>query len=188
VTDHESTSPAQRFTALYADAAPRVYLYAARHVGPDHADDVVSEAFTVAWRRLDDVPAGDGLLPWMLVVARNVIANQRRSQGRKERLAHDAELVGRLETVTADVAVDVAERDALIRALADLSEREREAVLLVGWDGLTSRDAATVAGCSPGAFNVRLHRARQRLQRSVEPQAASGTAAPRTPLAPEATR
>jgi RNA polymerase sigma-70 factor (ECF subfamily) len=44
-----------------------------------------------------------------------------------------------------------------------LGERDREALMLVAWDGLDHRDAATVMGCSTSAFTVRLHRARRRL-------------------------
>ena len=62
---------------------------------------------------------------------------------------------------------DVVERDSLLRALAGLSDLEREALLLVAWDGLCARDAATVAGCTVRAFEVRLSRARARLTRAV---------------------
>jgi RNA polymerase sigma factor (sigma-70 family) len=175
---------AERFTELYATHVRRVFLYSARHVGVDHADDVVADTFAVAWRRIADVPA-DAPLPWLLVVARNTMINHRRGEARRDRLAREAELVVHLETVTADVAVDVAERHAVVAALTELSEREREALLLVGWDGLSNVDAALVAGCSTGAFHVRLHRARQRLQRSLDSTAAPEPA-PRSTLAPEA--
>jgi RNA polymerase sigma factor (sigma-70 family) len=167
---NESDAAALRFTALYDEHAPRVLLYSARHVGAGHADDVVSEVFTVAWRRLDTVP-DDGPLPWLLVVARNVIANRRRREGTAERTLHHAAVLVRLDAVTPDIADAVAERGALITALGDLTEREREAVLLVGWDGLSSAEAARVAGCSSAAFHVRLHRARRRLDRSLHPGA-----------------
>jgi RNA polymerase sigma-70 factor (ECF subfamily) len=55
----------------------------------------------------------------------------------------------------------------LAAALATLSERDREALTLVAWDGLEHRVAASVMGCSTGAFTVRVHRARQKLERSL---------------------
>lgn len=185
MTDTTGDLAAEQFTALYTAHARRVFLYAARHVGADHADDVVADTFTVAWRRLSDVPA-EAPLPWLLVVARNTVSNTRRAQGRRDRLAHAAELAARLETVTRDVAVGIAERQAVITTLAELSDREREAVLLVGWDGLSPAEAARVAGCSPSAFHVRLHRARQRLRRSLDHAAAPDATAPRDELSPEA--
>lgn len=51
--------------------------------------------------------------------------------------------------------------------MAALTDAEREAVLLVAWDGLTNREAARVAECCVGAFEVRLSRARARLARSM---------------------
>ena len=50
----------------------------------------------------------------------------------------------------------VLERDALLRSLAALTPIEREALLLVAWDGLLPAQAAEVAGCSVTAFKVRL--------------------------------
>lgn len=162
----EPPRDAARFADLWDRYAPRVQAYALRHVDRDTAQEVVSETFLVAWRRWADVPAEP--LPWLLVVARHTIANHRRAHHRARLLVT---AVARLELVmprTTD-ATDglVAERDALLRALARLTTREREALLLVAWDGLTPAQAAGVARCSPATFNVRLHRARRRLDAAL---------------------
>ncbi|WP_407320747.1 sigma-70 family RNA polymerase sigma factor [Isoptericola halotolerans] len=137
-----------------------------RHTDPDAAQDLLSETFLVAWRRLDDVPAD--ALPWLLVVARNLRRNAARSQVRRRLLT--AELTS-LENAAPSAAgspeSEVAERDLLLRGLVTLTEREREAILLVAWDGLAPSQAAEVAGCTTAAFHVRLHRARRRLAASV---------------------
>ena len=57
-------------------------------------------------------------------------------------------------------------------ALASLRERDREALMLVAWDGLDHRTAAIVMGCTTGSLTVRLHRARRRLAKAL---ADSGT-------------
>ena len=49
-------------------------------------------------------------------------------------------------------------RDELARALASLSESDRELVLLVAWEGLSVGEAATALGCRSGTAAVRLHR------------------------------
>ncbi|GEL94097.1 RNA polymerase sigma factor [Cellulomonas composti] len=152
---------AQRFAAMWERYAPRIQAYASRHVGRDDAQEIVAETFLVAWRRLSVVPGEP--LPWLLVVARNTVANHRRSQHRA-RLVSDE--LARLRDVAAPgPAADgvVEERDALLRALATLTAAEREALLLVAWDGLAPAQAAQVAGCSVTAFKVRLHRARKHL-------------------------
>lgn len=145
--------------------SPRVFAYARRQCDSASAQDVVSDTFLVAWRRWSDVP-GDAL-PWLLVVARNTIANWRRSAARRDRLV---DAVGNLERLAAPATgpdQTVVERTTMIHALGELTELEREALLLIAWDGLKPADAAQVAGCSARAFEVRLSRARARLTRAM---------------------
>lgn len=166
MTEPGTNERAEAFAALWDAHAARVLGYARRRVGPDAAEEVVAETFLVAWRRLDRVPPEP--LPWLLVVARNTIANQRRATGRRDALT--VELAGFAAVVTTAAAPDVGvvERQALLRALAALSAAEREALLLVGWDGLEAADAAAVAGCSVTAFRMRLSRARRRLAAAAD--------------------
>ncbi|MEJ3743050.1 RNA polymerase sigma factor [Actinomycetes bacterium KLBMP 9797] len=157
----EAEPQQRRFVALWTEHAPRVMAYALRHVDPDTAQDVVSETFLVAWRRLARVP--DDPLPWLIVVARNTIANQRRSGHRQARVAAELERLRQVAEPAAAADVLATERAAVLAALAALTDREREALLLVAWDGLSPQQAAKVAGCSLPAFHVRLFRARRRL-------------------------
>lgn len=157
--------PTDRFTAIFDDLAPRVYAYARRNCDAASAQDVVADTFLIAWRRRDDLPAEP--LPWLLVVARNTLANRRRHQLRQDRLI---EAAGRLTVLAGPAAAAeqaVVDRAAVLAAVAQLSHREREAVLLVAWDGLRNADAAQVAGCSTRAFEVRLSRARARIGRAL---------------------
>jgi len=77
-----------RLEALLAEHADAVRAYAVPRIGPEAADDTVSEVFVVARRRIERVPAD--ALPWLLACARRVLANQRRSARRRDAL------VGRL--------------------------------------------------------------------------------------------
>ena len=45
---------------------PRVLGYALRRTNAEEARDVVSETFTVAWRKFEDVPEGEAAMPWLL--------------------------------------------------------------------------------------------------------------------------
>jgi RNA polymerase sigma factor (sigma-70 family) len=154
----------ERLTAAFRQHAGRVYAYARRHVEESQCDDVVSETFLVAWRRPDRIP--EQALPWLLVVARNVIANQRRTSRRADQLWFAAVREG--WALTSPSAADaVHERDSLIAAMDRCTRAEREALLLTAWDGLTPAQAAVVADCSVRAFTVRLHRARTRLRAAL---------------------
>lgn len=162
-------SQRDEFTQCWTLNANRVHAYAVRHVGFDGAQEVVAETFLHAWRRWHHVP--DPTLPWLLGTARKVIGNRRRSLKRQEALATRLEM---LEAATkgSDAAETVAtHREAALNALAALSPGEREALLLVAWDGLTPDEAATVLGVRPGTFRVRLHRARAHLSNAFDASA-----------------
>src|SRR5690242_7391531 len=79
---------ADRFRRLFADTQRDLLAYALRRVDrAEDAADVVAETFLVAWRRLDHVPPGDDARLWLYGVARRQLANQRRGQLRRSRLA-----------------------------------------------------------------------------------------------------
>ncbi|WP_203984321.1 RNA polymerase sigma factor [Sphaerisporangium rufum] len=146
---------------MYDECRQRVWAYVVSRAGRQVADEVVSETFAIAWRRLPDVPRP--ALPWLLGVARNVLRDSVRAEARREALA--AEM--RTWTV-GDVGEQVTERLGVLSALARLAEDDREVLVLVAWQGLSPRDAAAVVGCSPATFRVRLHRARRRLARAMD--------------------
>jgi len=164
VTDPEAM---ERFQALYADHHATVYAYAVSRVGRQLADEVVSETFLVAWRRLADVPAP--ALPWLLTVARNTACSQFRGTARQRSITAELRAwVTEAELSAPDVADEVTERTAVLAALAALPEADRELLTLVAWHGLKPAEAARVVGCSTAAYFVRLHRARRRLERAMD--------------------
>ena len=158
---------AARFERLFHDHHATVAAYVRRRSDASTADDVVAETFIVAWRRIDDVPAEPR--PWLLGVARRVLSTQRR--GERRRLA----LVDRLgAAVPAPVAPDLDMPDRGLRtALEALPDRDREALLLIGWEGLSPVEAAAVMGVSGVTMRVRLHRARRRLAHALEERGAA---------------
>lgn len=153
----------EQFERVYQDCYAAVYRYTARRVAPEAVQDVVADTFVTAWRRYAELEGEP--LPWLLGIARRTAANQRRGGARREALRerlsnerrHDAAEQPQLAGTNPQVAA----------ALAALSAREREALTLVAWDGLDHRTAAKVMGCSTGAFTVRVHRARRKLERAL---------------------
>lgn len=165
----------RRLEALFAEHARAVHAYALRRIDLAAADDTVSEVFLVAWRRLDDCPAD--ALPWLLACARRVLANQRR--GADRRLA----LTDRLSrtTVATDNRDGAVFADGLLaRALAELTENDREVLLLTAWDGLDPTRAAAALECSRPTLAVRLHRARRRLAAALDRLEAADAVTPAT--------
>lgn len=141
------------------------------------AEDVVAETFLVAWRRLETI--GEDPLPWLLGVARRVLANQQRADRRRGALAARMQLLrpGRVP----DWEPPAAMSDELAIAMVRLSPQEREALLLVAWEGLDGARAARAAGCTQVAFRGRLHRAR----RHVATALAETAIAPKSSIAGE---
>lgn len=150
------------FSELFAAAHRRVWAYAVRGgASPADADDLVADVFVVAWRRLPEIPTDDPV-PWLLAVARNVRRNQLRSGRRSDAL------VERLRTEPSSVAEAPTrvqgEILAMRRALAALSDADREVIQLAAVEELSPSQIAQVLGCRPVTARVRLHRARGRLR------------------------
>jgi RNA polymerase sigma-70 factor (ECF subfamily) len=150
-----------RFSSLYRGQARDLLGYALRRsADPDDAADVVAETFLIAWRRLADVPPGDEARLWLYGTARRVLANQVRGTRRRDRLTERLRDELRRQ-LPARQARDSSE---LLEALAELSEADRELLMLIGWEELTPAEAARALEISPLAARARLHRARRRLR------------------------
>jgi RNA polymerase sigma-70 factor, ECF subfamily len=148
-----------RFEQIYEEHREAVRAFVRRRAPESLVEDVVSETFLVCWRKLDRVPVQP--LPWLYAVARKTLANQRRKLAREQRLG------------AADQASAVAEPEpvgdtVLATAFAALSERDREVLRLIAWEGLSLSQAAVVLGCSTLACRVGYHRAKTRLARRLE--------------------
>jgi RNA polymerase sigma-70 factor (ECF subfamily) len=145
------------FERLWQDEMPRIFTYASRHVGRADAHDVAAETFTIAWRRWNDIT--EPPFAWLLGVARHVVANHVRTLQRGRRLKDRVRLLNAVSGRSGE-HLDLSTRLEALRRLAALGEKEREALLLTAWDGLSTDEAATVLGISPAAVRKRISRAR----------------------------
>lgn len=138
-----------------------VVRYLVRRGAHACAEDLAAQTFEIAWSKWGDVPSTP--LPWLLRTAGFCWANERRRTQRAGELAFSLRPV-----MTDDPAHDRYNEDqdmrAVLAAVADLGEREREALMLTAWDGLSVRDAARVVDCSASALKVRVHRARSKIR------------------------
>ena len=158
---------ALRFEAIFARCYPPVLAYARRREADRAAaEEVAAETLLIAWRRLDDLP--EDPLPWLIGAARKVLANQRRGARRRtpDGPSIPIELVEDADTAV-PLADRVADRVAFAASFEALRPGDREVLALVAWDGLSSREAGEVLGCSAAVFSVRLHRARRRLMKEL---------------------
>jgi RNA polymerase sigma-70 factor, ECF subfamily len=173
-----------RFSSLYREHGREIMGYALRRTtAPEDAADALAETFLIAWRRLAEVPAGGEARLWLYGTARRVLANQRRAERRRTRLAEAL----REALWQGPDALPAPERDrvGLMRALAGLDDADRELLMLIGWEELTPAEAARVLEISPLATRARLHRARRRL-RSLLADRHPGESATKEPEVEEA--
>ncbi len=171
-TQHNDT---RRFACLFDAHRRSVLGYALRRLDDrEAAADALAETFLIAWRKLEEVPDGDAARPWLLGVARRVLANQRR--GVRRHAALTERLQRELATSATSARVPSANDLLVHRALAALSDGDREVVLLAGWEGLSPAEIGIAVGVSGVTARSRLHRARRRLRSELEALGWDGTA------------
>jgi RNA polymerase sigma-70 factor (ECF subfamily) len=158
------------FVRLFWCHGPAVHSYLSRRAGHQQADDLLEEVWVRAFRcrdRYDDrLPA----LAWLYGIARNVLLGHFRSQ--QSIAAADT---GRGQPGEPDPWDAVDDRldarrtvSGLTEVLAALSDEDREVLLLVAWEQLTSAEVAVVLDIPPGTARSRLHRARVQLRGYLE--------------------
>jgi RNA polymerase sigma factor (sigma-70 family) len=161
------------FELFYRRHVDLVIGFTARRVREpaDVADLVASTFVTVLTASRGYDPGRGEPTAWLLGITARLIAGARRRWGRE--LAATARIAGRRLIDQGDIErleerIDAARSSqAVIEALGRLKPRAREALLLVGADGLTPSEAARVLGISPAAFRMRLSGARRALNSAL---------------------
>lgn len=133
----------------------------------DAAEDVAQEAFLRAYRALGQFRGQSTFKTWLYQIATNVARTQSaRSRGRNE--AQEPEgLHERDRPSPEDVEGRVIAHDQLRRALKELPDDWREALVLRDIEGLEYREIADVLGIPMGTVESRIFRARKRLKAAL---------------------
>lgn len=155
------------FGELWDRHRDRVLRHTHRLLGHDaDAEDATAMAFLELWRRRRDARVVDGsVLPWLLVVATNVVRNAARSRRRYR------DLLARLPDPepardAGEVAAERAEARRRLAGFTRLSAADQHIIALVAFEGLSLEEAAAALGISYGSAKTRLSRARARLEAS----------------------
>ena len=151
-------------TALHLDS---VLGLAWRNLGNRaDAEDVAQETFVrllskaATWR-----PGGPGPRAWLFRVATNLCIDRHRARARAPQGAEEVETVA--DTAGAPLEGSIAITRAVRRALAALPERQRAALVLVHYHGMTGREAGEALGVGAEAVESLLARGRRRLRRAL---------------------
>jgi RNA polymerase sigma-70 factor (ECF subfamily) len=166
VPREELDDPATLAWSLFEEHRARLQRQCARMLrSADDAEDAVQQTFLHALQALQAGTRPRVEAAWLSRIAHNVCIERLRAAGRRSRLetptSPDA-----FETVAAGHGED--ERPDLAAALAAIEPRQREALLLREWRGLSYREIASVLQLSQSAVEALIHRARRALARALE--------------------
>lgn len=133
----------------------------------DAAEDVAQEAFLRAYRSLGQFRGQSTFRTWLYQIATNVARTQSaRRRDRKETQepegSHERE-----RPSSEDVEGRVIAHDQLRRALKELPDDWREALVLRDIEGLEYREIADVLGIPMGTVESRIFRGRKRLKAAL---------------------
>ena len=167
----------ERLALPHMGAAFNLAFWLARS-RPD-AEDIVQEAYLRALRSFDGF-RGEDLRPWLLAIVRNAayrwLADRQRAGNvvsLEETLAgHGTESLRPYQAAADEPSaeqrlVGAAERDYVLRALAELPPAFREALVLREIEGLSYRQIADVIGTPVGTVMSRLARGRRELRKTL---------------------
>lgn len=143
--------------------------YARRMLSDRHgAEDIVQETFLRLWSRAGSFDSSAArLTTWLHNIAHNLCIDSFR---RNSRISFGADENAEQSAVPGpEASQEAAERDARVRlAIESLPERQRSALLLCHYQGLSNRDAATILEVSLEALESLLARARRQLKKQLE--------------------
>lgn len=160
-----------------------VYRFALRLSGdPDQANDLVQETYLRAWKAWDQYTAGTRAKSWLFTICRNVFLRQvergNRHRATVEERAPRASLSGGGSVIN-PIWTSTAQKDPegeffdsivdhdVLRAIDELPEEYRTAVVMSDVEGLPYADIAEATGVPVGTVKSRLFRGRRQLQMAL---------------------
>lgn len=158
------------FRELYRQHAGRVYALCLRLTGDaGDADERTQDVFVRLWDKLGSFRGESAFSSWLHRLAVNVVLNERRTTGRRERRvtpSEDPDSVGAHHAAPSPhpVALSI----DLERAIAELPDGAREVFVLYDIEGYGHAEIASIVGIAEGTSKAQLFRARRLLREKLE--------------------
>jgi RNA polymerase sigma-70 factor (ECF subfamily) len=154
------------FAHLYEQHVRGVYRYVYYRVGTRHlAEDITSETFCRALRSLGSYRGTDATLgAWLVTIARNLVTDHFKCGARRHEVATDEPQPGAsLAPTPEEAAISSLTSDSLIRSLDELTEAQRECLILRFIQGMSVAETANILRRSEGSVKQLQWRAIRRL-------------------------
>jgi RNA polymerase sigma-70 factor (ECF subfamily) len=168
-----SADAPESFATLFDRHAAALHRYIARRAGPSVAEDLVAQAFLVAFERRARYDTGrPDARPWLYGIATNLLRRHHRDEATMlrayARTGTDPVTTGCPAERVADRVDAGATFGRLAALIADLPTRERDVLLLYAWADLDPDEIGRALDIPAGTVRSRLHRARKRLRPAIE--------------------
>jgi RNA polymerase sigma-70 factor (ECF subfamily) len=157
------------FEDIYRDYLGRIYAYVRAQVGtPADAEDITAQVFMNAYQAYARFePRHSTPAAWLFRIARNATLDHFRAHGRRERLRRTIEHQPAAEEDPAGKAEERIQYQALLAQVAQLPERQRDAITL-RHSGLAFEEVGKLMSCSEDAAKMLYHRALKALREAAE--------------------
>ena len=175
----------QAFTELYNAYRDKVYFFAKKNVGSDHAaEDVVSETFITAMEKINTLRSGEAFGGWLYSIAYNKCMDQLRSDKRNVHFESEDEQEIIMENASLNEAVMLPEDYAVnedrkneLKAMIDgLKPDMKSAVIMYYYEQLSIAEIAESLGLNENAAKQKLFQARKKIKASIEKLYKDGSA------------
>lgn len=142
-------------------AIPNLRAFAVSLCGDPHlANDLVQETLMKAWANQSSFEMGTNLKAWLFRILRNTYFSDYRKSRRQ---VQDVDGAAAEQLTSLPQQEGYADLQDFRRMLRHLSADQREALLLIGAEGVSYEEAAAITGCAVGTVKSRVNRARIRL-------------------------
>ncbi|KPP80860.1 MAG: RNA polymerase ECF subfamily sigma 70 factor [Oceanicaulis sp. HLUCCA04] len=166
MTAHDDAAAMAVFQQELTDAIPHLRAFARSLCGnPAEADDLVQETLIKAWTARASFQDGSSMRAWTFRILRNHFYSERRRAWRKQEQGGE---IPENAAVSGEGQSWALQLDDVRRALLDIPDEQREALVLVGAGGLSYEEAAGVCGCAVGTVKSRVNRGRAALEKRME--------------------
>jgi RNA polymerase sigma-70 factor (ECF subfamily) len=161
------------FGEVFSALAPRLLAFLRRLCGsPELAHDLVQETFLRMHRARGSFVPGSAVVPWAYAIARNCFVSHARylkSRAARNNLdITDHEVATGLESDAEETAAVRQSAELVERTLAQMSVTNREAFVLIRFEGQSVAEAAQILGASEGAVKLRAFRAYETLRAALK--------------------
>ncbi len=158
---NQNPTPEDDFKADLIALIPQMRAFARTLCGDrTQAEDLAQDTLLRAWNSRASFQAGTNLKAWTFMILRNQFYSDKRRSWRSTPL--DPETAERTLVATNN-PIATLELDEVRRALAELPDDQREALIMIGAGGLSYEEVSEICGVAVGTIKSRVSRARDRL-------------------------